>query len=187
MNEIISQPKLKAAELNLGGTATTEKVFQDVAGLPIVLPLPAAGQLAGTQGPAVSRMAKIRIRAHGRVTGGGTTNYTPQLQYGVSATASENTDLESGAAVAVNSVSGFWFLEAELWIDDESGKMGGFVRHGVSGSTVTVADWSVVDNNISGLDPDGGGTLGFVVTGTFSGGFAGNKAYLDHFSLSKEA
>lgn len=187
MNEIISQPKLKAAELNLGGVATTEKVFQDALGAAIVLPFPSAGKVAGAVTVAVSRMGKIRIRAHGRVTGGGTANYTPQLQYGISATASENTDLESGAAVAVNSVAGFWFLEAELWVDDESQKMGGFVRHGVSGSTITVADWTVVDNNITGIDPDGGGNIGFVVTGTFSVGFAGNKAYLDHFSMSKEA
>lgn len=187
MNNVISRPKLKPAELNLGGTSTSEKVFQDTTGAAIVLPFPAAGQICGPQGPAVNRMGKIRVTASGRLTGGGTTNFTPQLQWGVSATPGSNVDLESGAAIAVNSVSGFWFLEAELYVDDASGKMGGFVRHGVYGSTTTVSDWTEIDNDITGVDPDGNTVQGFVVTGTFSAGFAGNAAYLDIFQLEKVA
>jgi len=89
--------------------------------------------------------------------------------------------------VAVNSVSGFWAIEAILWVDDASGKISGMSRHGVHGSTTTWTDWAAIDNNISSVDPDGNATLGLVVTGTFSAGFAGNAAYLDHFSMQKVA
>lgn len=183
MNNIISIPKVKPRELNQGGTGTAELVFTSDGTIPVVLPLPSTGQIAGAQGPARSQMGKFRVYAFGRVTGGGTTNFTPQLQYGTSATPGSNTDIESGAAVAVNSTSGFWFLEADLYVDNASGKIGGFVRHGVYGSTVTVADWTVLDNNPTSVDPDGGASLGFVVTGTFSAGFATNAAYLDGFVL----
>ena len=183
MNQTISRPSRVPRELNQGGTGTSELVFSVDGTLPVILPLPSAGQVAGAQGPARSQMGCIRILAFGRVTGGTTTNYTPQLQYGTSITPGSNTDIESGGAVAVNSVSGFWWIEAVLFIDNASGKMSGCSRHMVHGSTTTFTDWAAIDNNITGVDPDGNGTLGFVVTGTFSAGNAANAAYLDGFLM----
>lgn len=186
-NNVISVPSRIPRELNQGGTSTSEAVFTSDGTLPVVLPLPSAGQICGAIGPSKSRMGVILIRAFGRVTGGTTTNFTPQLQYGTSATPGSNTDIESGGAVAVNSVSGLWMIEAQLFIDDVSGKVSGCARHLVHGSTTTFTDWAVIDNNLTSVDPDGNGTLGFVVTGTFSVGNAANAAYLDGFYMEKVA
>lgn len=182
---IIGTPLVKPRELNQGGTSTSEVAFTSDGTTPVVLRLPTAGQLAGaTNGPGARRIA---VRAGGRVTGGTTTNFTPQLQFGTSATPGSNTDLESAGAVAVNSVSGNWFIEWEGVIDSGSNKLLGLGRYGVYGSTETVADWTDQDNDVSTADPDGNGTLGFVVTGTFSSGNASNAAYLDYFFLEAEA
>lgn len=172
--------QLPSAELNLSGTSTSEKVFLTTGGLPLILPFPSAGELAGANG---KKMSLIRITAAGRVTGGTTTNWTMQLQYGTSATPSSNTDIESGAAVAVNSVSGQWCLIAHLMIDNTSGKIDGFAHHIISGSTVTYTAVAKADNTITGVVPDGSATLGFVLTGTFSSGNASNVAYVDVFQL----
>jgi hypothetical protein len=180
MATIIGVPLLKPRELNQGGTGTSELVFTSDGTLPVVLRLPTAEQLCSANGRGSRRIA---VRAGGRVTGGTTTNYTPQLQFGTSATASSNTDLESGGAVAVNSVSGSWLIEWEGIIDATSSKLDGAGRHFVSGSTRTFTDWAVQDNAVSTADPDANGTLGFVVTGTFSGGHASNASYLDYFTL----
>lgn len=180
MATVIGVPLVKPRELNQGGTGTSELVFTSDGTTPVVLRLPTCEQLCSANGRGARRIA---VRAGGRVTGGTTTNYTPQLQFGTSATPGSNTDLESGGAVAVNSVSGLWFIEFEGVLDATSNKLSGFGRYGVYGSTHTVADWTVEDNTVTTADPDGQGTLGFVVTGTFSSGNASNAAYLDYFTL----
>lgn len=192
MNNIISRPKVIPRELNQGGTSTSEVAFTSDGTIPVVLPFPSAGEVAG-QGQqstwaanasgARAIMGVVRVRAFGRVTGGTTTNFTPQLQWGTSATPGSNTDLESGGAVAVNSVSGFWYIDAVLYVDKASGKLNGTSKWGVVGSTVTHTAEAAIDNNITSVDPSGNGTLGFVVTGTFSSGNASNAAYLDGFYL----
>ena len=148
--------------------------------IPVVLDLPTSEQLASANtGPAARR---IEISAGGRLTGGTSTNYTPQLQFGTSATATSNTDMESGAAIAVNSVSGLWFIE---WtgVITSTGYLDGAGRSMVAGSTRTLTDWVTQDNAITTADPDGVTAQGFVVTGTFSSGNASNAAYLDFFVL----
>jgi len=135
---VVSRPKqLPSAELNLAGTSTSEKVFTDSATTPaaLVLPLPSLEALAGANG---KKMSVIRIIAAGRVTGGTTTNFTAQLQFGTSTTVASNTDLESGAAVAVNSASGLWMIEGTYLLDYTSGKIDGYAANFISGSTVTL-------------------------------------------------
>ena len=163
---------------------TTETAFTTNGTTVVLLPLPSAGQLAGGSG-ASGYCSRFTIRAWGRVTGGGTTNYTPQLQYGTSATPTSNTDIESGGAVAVNSVSGTWLIEANCIWDATSNILDGFSCHMVSGSTRTFTALAVFDNAITSADPDANTTQGFVVTGTFSSGFATNAAYLDGFEIIK--
>lgn len=180
MATVIGVPLLKPRELNQGGTSTSETVFTSDGTNPIVLRFPTSEQLCSANGRGARRIA---VRAGGRVTGGTTTNYTPQLQFGTSATPGSNTDIESGAAVAVNSTSGNWLIEWEGVVDAGSNKLDGFGRYAVHGSTRTVADWTQQDNAITTADPDGNGTLGFVVTGTFSSGNASNASYLDYFVL----
>ena len=179
---VITRMNGKPRELNQGGTSTSEVVFSTDGTIPVLLPLPAAQQLAGGSGTG-GYSARFSIRAWGRVTGGGTTNYTPQLQYGTSITAASNTDIESGGAVAVNSTSGSWQINAEAIWDAASNILDGFACHMVSGSTRTFTALAAFDNAITSADPDANTTQGFVVTGTFSSGFAGNTAYLDGFEI----
>lgn len=180
MCTVIGVPLLTPRELNQGGTSTSETVFTSDGTNPIVLRLPTGEQLASANG---KKARRISISAGGRVTGGTTTNYTPKLQFGTSATESSNTDLEAGGAVAVNSVTGGWMIEWTGFITKDS-VLDGAGRHFVSGSTRTFTDWAVQDNAVTTADPDADGTLGFVVTGTFSSGHASNAAYLDWFTLS---
>lgn len=181
---VISRMNGKPRELTQGGSSTSEIVFSTDGTTPVVLPLPSAGQLAGGSGTS-GYCSRFQIRAWGRVTGGTTTNYTPQLQYGTSITSTSNTDIESGAAVAVNSVSGTWQIIAEVIWDATSDILDGFATHMVSGSTRTLTAWAAFDNAITSANPEGDGTLGFVVTGTFSSGAATNAAYLDGFEIIK--
>src|SRR5262245_22468127 len=109
MGRTIYRPLTAARELNQGGTGTSETVFTSDGTLPVVLRFP-QNVLGGTT--AIGRQAiPVNIYYGGRVTGGTTTNFTPQLQWGTSATPGSNTDIESGAAVAVNSNSGLWMGE----------------------------------------------------------------------------
>ncbi len=179
MATIIGVPLLKPRELNQGGTSSSETAFTSDGTLPIVLRMPTGEQLCSANGKGARRIA---VRAGGRVTGGTTTNFTPQLQFGTSATPGSNTDLESGGAVAVNSVTGLWLIEWEGVVTKDN-VLDGAGRHFVSGSTRTFTDWAVQDNAVTTADPDSNGTLGFVVTGTFSTGNASNAAYLDWFTL----
>lgn len=183
----MSRAQLPSAELNLGGTSTTEKVFC-VAGsttLACVCPLPSLETLAGSTG---KKFSIIKITAGGRLTGGTTTNFTPQLQFGTSITVASNTDMESGQAVAVNSVSGGWLIEGTYFIDYTSGKIDGYSANFTSGSTVTYLAVAKADNTISSSSTPAfsfttSTAQGFVVTGTFSSGNASNVAYLDVFTL----
>lgn len=175
---IIGKPLVKPRELNQGGTGTTELVFTSDGTTPVILYLPTAEQLA----PASGGAAFCTIRAWGRVTGGTTTNFTAQLQFGTSATPGSNTDIESGAAVAVNSTSGLWWLKWE-GVVTTTGYLDGAGTHMIAGSTRTLTALAAQDNAITTADLDGVTAQGFVMTGTFSGGHASNAAYLDGFTL----
>lgn len=183
----ISRAALPSAELNLGGTATTEKVFCLYGSTTVacILPLPSLDALAGAN---AKKFSIVKITAAGRVTGGTTTNFTPQLQFGTSTTVASNTDVESGVAVAVNSASGIWSIEGTYFIDYTSGKIDGYAANFLSGSTVTYTAVAKADNTISSSSTPAfsfttSSLQGFVLTGTFSSGNASNVAYVDVFQL----
>lgn len=184
---IISRASLPSAELNLAGTSTSEKVFtiSTSTTTACILAMPSLEALAGSTG---KKMSLVRITAAGRVTGGTATNFTPQLQFGTSTTVASNTDLESGAAVAVNSVSGTWLIDGLYTIDYTSVKIDGFASNFLSGSTVTLTAAAKADNTISAsstpaLSFTTNTAQGFVLTGTFSSGNAANVAYVDVFQM----
>ena len=74
--------QLPSAELNLGGTSTSTKVYLNSAGTAVTALLDRE-TLAGSTGKTFS---KIRVLAAGRVTGGTTTNFTPTIYWGTSTT-----------------------------------------------------------------------------------------------------
>jgi len=166
-------------ELNQGGTGTSETVFTSDGTLPVICHLPAAAKLADANNVST---AMFKVRAWGRVTGGTTTNFTVQLQYGTSATASSNTDIEASTARAVDSASHNWFIEAKLCWDTTSNKIQG-CGHAMVANLYDV--WAAADNAITSADPDADSEQGFVVTGTFSSGNASNVAVMDGFVLEE--
>lgn len=179
--------QLPSRELNQGGTGTAALVFLDstTATAPIVAKLN-MGALSVSTGKLCSA---FKVTMGGRVTGGTTTSFTPTLYWGTSATTASNTAICTGAAVAVNSVSGTWYLEATLQIDQVSGKITGHFKNQVSGSTVTYTAEAVITNVITSsstpaLSFTTNTAQGFVAAGTFSSGNAANVAYLDVFQIA---
>lgn len=131
--------------------------------------------------------AWFKIRAFGRVTGGTTTNWTPTLQFGRSTTAGTNTTMGSLTARAFNTVSGLWYLTAELAWDVTSGQISGTIS-GLNGSTAAI-DAAALVTPVTGqtaavLNAQSNvGAFFFSVGGLFSGTNANNMATLDGFEV----
>ena len=167
----------KPRELNQGGTSTTKTVFTTDGTIPVICYLPTAGQLSGANPLGAARFA---VRCWGRVVTSGTLNFTASLQAGTSATAASNTDIEDSGATSLASLTTNWSIDAELIWDGDSNRING------SGTTqvhTTLDAWTTIDNSITSYDPDAGTPLGLVVAGTFGTGAAGNKCYLDGFTI----
>lgn len=183
---------LPSAEINLGGTSTTEKLFLSAiasggvaAGSPLMCRIPGSNTL---------KNHFFRIRIGGRVTGGTTTNLTVSLYQGTSTTIASNTKIASTGAIAANSLSGNWYLECLVGWDSTSTKLQGImygwvnataVAAAIMTSVVTTPDLtteavlnvaSAASTNIPAL----------TVTGTFSSGNASNVAFVDLFEVTAE-
>lgn len=129
-----------------------------------------------------STAGALAFNAHawGRVTGGTTTNFTPKIQFGTSITAGSNTDTFSGGAVAFNSASGIWRLDAFFVWDFTSKVISGYATgvQGSAGSLVTLAATTQLTAKDLSLNGNG-----FVVSAIFSATNAGNLAFLDGLTL----
>ena len=177
---------LPSAEINLGGTSTSERFF---------LTSSASGGVASGSavmcrlpGSNILKNRPFRIRAAGRVTGGTTTNFTAKIYYGNNATVSSNTQIATTSTNAVNSASGTWLLECECTMDSTSLKICGVFFGFVNATAVAQVTLS---NNVTILDPSTEPSLTtasatqnvLTVTGTFSTGNASNVAYVDVFEV----
>lgn len=169
----------KPRELNQGGTGTAILVFSTDGTVPIILPLPSAGQLASGSGTSGTSSA-FRVRAWGRVTGGTTTNFTITLQYGTSVTGGSNTTIEASTARAVDSADHLWEINAWCVVDAVSDKIQGYGNAMVANLFDAEA---ALDNVPTSVDLTANATVGFVVAGTFATGNASNTAHLDGFQL----
>lgn len=184
MSRTFYRPNLVPRELNQGGTSTSEVVFTSDGTNAVVLRFPQ--NLLGPNTSTGRQSLPFVLHYGGRVTGGTTTNFTPQLQWGTSTTPGSNTDVESGAAVAVNSNSGCWqgmVIGNFVVTGTATARIEGFSCQLVGGSTRTFTALAVSDNSVTTVDPTTSTAMGFVLTGTFSSGNAGNLAYLDWFVL----
>lgn len=176
---VIAQANGKARELNQGGTSTTKTVFTTNGTTPVICYLPNTGELAG--GATTSGYsACFKVRAWGRVVTSGTVNFTVSLQYGTSATATSNTDIEDSGATSLASLTTNWAIECTLIWDNDSQVINGF---GWSQVNTTKDAETTIDNQITSADPTGTTSVGFVVAGTFGTGAAGNACYLDGFQI----
>lgn len=170
---------LPSAEINLGGTSTSEKQFLTASAQNGV----AAGQplKCYTPGSNTLKSRRFSVRVGGRVTGGTTTNFTAQIYWGTSSTIASNTSIATSSTNAVNSTSGNWEMNADLRWDSTSSKIGGFFSGFVNATAVSRV---VLSNLPTTVDLSGESTAnGFTVTGTFSSGNASNVAYVDYFEV----
>lgn len=120
----------------------------------------------------------FKVKVWGRVTGGTTTNFTVNLDHGTSATISSNTTIATSGAIAVNSESGNFLLEAICLWDDTSDKLQGSFNGWINNTAVAVTVNTEV-GTVDLVDEDDG----FTVTGTFSASNASNAAILDGFEV----
>ena len=127
------------------------------------------------EGSNVNRNRPFFIRLWGRATGGTTTNLTIKLYYGLAT----GTNLATSGAIAVNSVSGNFFLEALVVVDNTSLKMQGLLKGWVNATAVAQA---FLTTATTATDPSVEGNS-FSVTAQFSASNAGNLAILDGFEV----
>ncbi len=182
---------LPSAEINLGGTSTSEKqVLMASASGGVVSGSPLQCRIPGSN---TMKNRAFRIRVGGRVTGGGTTNFTISLYQGNSATVSSNTKIATSSTNAVNSMSGNFYLECLCAWDSTSTKLQGIMYGWVNATAVAAA---IMTSVVTTPDLTAEATLTtasgaatvpiLTVTGTFSSGFAGNVAYVDLFEVTAE-
>lgn len=151
-----------------GASSTAEFQFNDSAGTRAMVKV----------GPPLLKNKRFRVKAGGRVTGGTTTNFTAKLYYGTSATIGSNTNIATSGALAVNSTSGNWYLEAEIAHDETSDKLQGLLKGHVNATAVAQA---ILTNAPTGVTGDA--EIGFTVTGQFSASDAGNAARCDFLEV----
>ncbi len=177
---------LPSAELNLGGTSTSEKQFlisTATAGVPVTAPLPC--RLPGSN---TLKNRPFRIRAAGRVTGGASGNFAVSLYFGNSATISSNTKMSTTGNNNVNTTGGTWLLDTLCMWDSTSqtirGQFSGFVyatmvTGAILSNSITVVDLSTEPNVATASGTQNVVTL----TGQFGTGNAANVAYVDVFEV----
>lgn len=182
---IMKAAPLPSAELNLGGTATTEKVFLNSAGTALVLPLPMQDLL-----PITGKLATFRIVAAGRVTGGSSAvTFIARMYWGTSTTVGSDTVIEVASTTTVTAVSAGWMIEGVYTFDTTSGKIDGWSQSICGGTTTLHSVAAKIDNTISStstpaLSLTTTSLQGFVLSGQFgSNGQAANTAFVDVFQL----
>lgn len=170
---------LPSAELNLGGTSTAEAQFKTAAAEGSTAA--AATLVCYMPGSNTMKQRRFTVRVGGRLTGGGTTNFTGKLYWGTSSTIGSNTNIATTGAIAVNSASATWELEIVAAWDSTSQKITGLQKGWVNATAVAQV---IVTNVPTAVDLSAESTSnGWTVTGTFSSGFAGNVAYVDYFEV----
>ncbi len=177
-----SAKPLPSAELNAGGTSTSEVQFttasalgQVAAGQPLVCPLP---------GSNVLKNRPFKVRVGGRVTcaSGTSSNFTGIVYVGTSATIASNVAIATTGALATRSNVGFWTLDIDLAYSGDNnnifGRYTGFVNHETVVASAVITSTAQLTTLASESSNNG-----LTVTGTFSTGTAGNKAYVDYFEV----
>jgi len=121
------------------------------------------------------------VRAKGTATGGTTTNFTPVIQFGTSATAGSNTNIISGGAAAYNTANGPWVLEGLMCYDKINKKLSGtfWGVNGSGGAAVAAAAATQITSGIDLATAPGG----FTVSALFSASNASNACTLEDLSV----
>jgi hypothetical protein len=148
-----------------GASSTSEFAFNDSTGTAASITLPAGWALNNR---------KFKLKAGGKVTGGTTTNFTAILYSGALAA---NKPIITSGAKAVNSVSGNWSLEAEIYTDATSQKVDGIGKGQINGTAVAQIATTELTSWVNTVDNT------FSVSGTFSASNANNAATLEFLEI----
>lgn len=120
---------------------------------------------------------KFKVRCGGRATTGAATNVTIKLYYGTSATIGSNSVIFSSGAVAVNTTSVNWWLEADVAFDATALILQGLGKGAVNATAVAQAATTAVSSLTAS------GECGFTVTATLSASNAGSLTKLDYLEI----
>ncbi len=165
-------------------------MFTDAGGSAIVVNLTGAVVPVDSDSPALPKVYQNKpfdLKAWGQFTGGTTTNLTIRILTSatqISATDGSNTATSiSTGAVAVNSVSGGWMLEAELMWSTLGLKIAGIFWGFLQGSTNTsIAQTLVTPFSLTAAQFAANG-MSFGVDAIFSATNAGNVVTLEGFDI----
>jgi hypothetical protein len=170
---------LPSAEINLGGTSTSELQFLTASAQ--------NGVAAGTvltcylPGSNVLKNRPVMIRVGGRVTSVGTVTY--KLYTGNSTTISSNVNIASSGALTPGSTGAMnWGLEVQGCIDTTSNTFNGLIRGGWAGNATAVA-MAKLTTTASVTAANASSTLPLSITCTFGTGLAANQCFVDWFEV----
>ena len=173
---------LPSAELNLGGTSTSEKQFliaTATAGIAVTQPL-----TCRIPGSNMFKQARpMIIRAAGRYSAASGT-FTAAISFGNSTTITAGNKMATTGAITSNT-SGTWFLEIDATWDSTSQSINGIFWGYVRGGTAVAQ--TTLSNVISSVDLSVEPNLAVAAlttncvhcTGQFGAGAAANVAFVD--------
>lgn len=170
---------LPSAEVNLGGTSTSEVQFLTAsaqngvaAGTPLICYAPGSNTL---------KNRSFRVKAWGRWGTAVASNLTIKIYLGTSSTIASNTQLATSGAIgsaAGASMNATWGLECECCHESTTGSISGLFR---GWGNKTVVAQAVLSNTASFNAATEG--QGFTITAQFATGTATNFAYVDGFEV----
>lgn len=135
------------------------------------------------QVPSSSKVGKkpFTLEISGYIITGGTTNVTLKAYAGTSITPGSNTLLGSSGAIAQNTASAPFFVEAKLIYDSTTGKMGGKIEFLVNNTLVVAV---AISNVLTGLSDTSNPIVSFGLSITNSAGFATNEIYVAELAVN---
>lgn len=170
---------LPSAELNLGGTSTSEKQFLTASAQNGV----AAGQPLTCFVPGVNVMKNrpVVIRVGGRVTAVGACTF--KLYQGSSSTIASNNNIATTGSLSPSAGAGAcnWGIEITGCMDSTSNTINGLLKGWVGGATAVAQ--AILTATAAFTIANASSTLGLTVTGTFATGSASNVAFVDWFEV----
>lgn len=134
--------------------------------------------------PASSGLEKIpfKVQASGSIKGGTTTNATVKLYFGTSTTVGNNTMLGTTGAVAANSATVPFFIEANLIYDSVGGRLTGTIKGIINATVLAETAVSALPTSI-GTQASNAPVANFVLSITFSVANAANAILVEDFAV----
>lgn len=173
---------LPSAELNLGGTSTSEKQFLTASAQNGVAS--ATTLTCYIPGSKVVSNRPISIVVGGRVFAVGA--FTASLYMGSSSTISSNTKIATTGSLSPSAggANCNWQIRVDGCCDATGNTINGIQKGWVGGATAVAQ--AILTATAAVTVANASSTLGLSITGTFATGNASNVAYVDYFEVLAE-